>query len=76
MTTQSLTVVVLSTDLDNFNEFRDALSADGRAKLLSGGNDVEQVFEQVSRFKPSAAIISLGADADQPHRLKFKPLTR
>jgi pilus assembly protein CpaE len=69
MTTQSLTVVVLSTDLDNFNEFRNALSADGRAKLLSGGNDVEQVFEQVSRFKPSAAIISLGADAIQAIKL-------
>jgi len=69
MTTQSLSVVVLSTDLDNFNEIRDALSADGRAKLLSGGNDVEQLYEQVVSFKPSAAIVSLGAGADQAIKL-------
>ncbi len=69
MTTQSLTFVVLSTDLDNFNEIRAALSADGRAKLLSGGNDTEQLYDQVSRFKPSAAIISLGADSDSAIKL-------
>lgn len=69
MTTQSLTFVVLSTDLDNFNEIRAALSADGRAKLLSGGNDTEQLYDQVARFKPSAAIINLGADADQAIKL-------
>ena len=69
MTTQSLTFVVLSTDLDNFNEIRAALSQDGRAKLLSGGNDTEQLYDQVTRFKPSAAIISLGADSDQAIKL-------
>ncbi len=63
MTTQPISIVVLSTDLDNFNEIRAALSSDERAKLLSGGNDVEQLYDQVVRFKPSAAIISLGADA-------------
>jgi len=69
MTTQSLTVVVLSTDLDNFNEIHAALSADGRAQLLSGGNDVDQVYEEVVRHNPSAAIISLGAGADQAIKL-------
>ena len=69
MTTQSLSIVVLSTDLDNFNEVRAALSSDGRAKLLSGGNDVEQLYEQVVRFKPSAAIINLGANVDQAIKL-------
>jgi pilus assembly protein CpaE len=69
MTKQSLTFVVLSTDLDNFNEIRAALSTDGRAKLLSGGNDVEQLYDQVVRFKPSAAIIGLGADSEQAIKL-------
>jgi pilus assembly protein CpaE len=65
MTTQSLTFVVLSTDLNNFNEIRAALAADNRTKLLSGGNDTEQVREEVVRLKPSAAIIALGPNADQ-----------
>ena len=69
MTTQSLSIVVLSTDLDNFNEIRAALSTDSRVKLLSGGNDVEQLREEVVRIKPSAAIISLGANADQAIKL-------
>ena len=69
MTTQSLSIVVLSTDLDNFNEIRDALATDGRAKLLSGGNDVEQLYDEVVRLKPSAAIISLGANSAQAIKL-------
>jgi pilus assembly protein CpaE len=69
MTSQSISVVVLSTDLNNFNEIRAALATDNRAKLLSGGNDVEQVQEEVVRLKPSAAIISLGAKSDQAIKL-------
>jgi pilus assembly protein CpaE len=69
MTTQSLSIVVLSADLDNFNEIRTALASDGRSKLLSGGNDVEQLHEEVVRLKPSAAIINLGANAEQAIRL-------
>ncbi len=69
MTTQSISVVVLSTDLDNFNEIRAALATDNRAKLLSGGNDAEQVQEEIVRLKPSAAIISLGANSDQAIKL-------
>src|SRR5512144_177126 len=65
MGTQLLSIVVLSTDLDNFNEIRAALAADSRVKLLSGGNDVEQLYKEVVRLKPSAAIISLGRDSDQ-----------
>ena len=61
--------MVLSTDLNNFNEIRAALATDNRVKLLSGGNDVEQVQEEVVRLKPSAAIISLGAKSDQAIKL-------
>ena len=69
MTTQSLTFVVLSTDLENFKEIRAALATDSRAKLLSGGNDIEQVQSEVAHLKPSAAIINLGCNSDQAIKL-------
>src|SRR6266850_3089081 len=63
--TQPLSVVVLSTGLDNFKEIRTALAADARIQLLAGGNDAEQLYEEIIRLKPSAAIIALGAGSDQ-----------
>lgn len=67
--TQPLTIVVLSTGLDNFKEIRSALSTDGRAQLLAGGNDTDQVYEEIMRLKPTAAIITLGANAEQAIKL-------
>ncbi len=69
MATQPITIVILSKDLDDFNDIRAALNTDSRAKLMSGGNDPEQVYEVVSQHKPSAAIISLSADGDQAIKL-------
>ncbi|MEP6819113.1 MAG: AAA family ATPase [bacterium] len=63
--TQPLTFVVLSTGLDNFKEIRAALAADGRAQLLAGGNDPEQLHEEIVRLKPAAAIIALNNNAEQ-----------
>ncbi|MBC8028934.1 MAG: AAA family ATPase [Pyrinomonadaceae bacterium] len=63
--TQPLTIVVLSSGLENFKEIRTALSADSRAQLLAGGNDAEQLHEEIVRLKPACAIISLGANSDQ-----------
>jgi pilus assembly protein CpaE len=63
--TQPLSVVVLSTGLDNFKEIRSALAADPRVQLLAGGNDAEQLYEEIIRLKPSAAIIALGSGSDQ-----------
>ena len=63
--TQPITVVVLSTGLDNFKEIRASLSADDRVQLLAGGNDVEQLHQEIIRLKPMAAIISLGANSEQ-----------
>ncbi len=62
---QPLTTVVLSTGLDNFKEIRTALSADKRVQLLAGGNDAEQLHEEIVRLKPMAAIISLGPESEQ-----------
>lgn len=69
MATQLITVVILSKDLDDFNNIRAALNTDSRARLISGGNDAEQVYEVVTEHKPSAAIISLSADGDQAIKL-------
>jgi pilus assembly protein CpaE len=62
--TQPLTFVVLSSGLDSFKEIRAALAADGRAQLLAGGNDAEQVHGEIVRLKPAAAIIALGSNPD------------
>lgn len=61
----SLTFVVLSTGLDNFKAIRSALGAEGRTRVLAGGDDTDQVYEEILRLKPNAAIITLGANAEQ-----------
>lgn len=58
--TQPLTFVILTTGLDNFKELRAALSTGERTKLLAGGDDAEQLFEEIQRLHPSAAIVVLG----------------
>jgi pilus assembly protein CpaE len=61
---QPLSIVVLSTGLDNFKEMRTALTADSRIQLLAGGNDADQLYEEIIRLKPMAAIITLGGNSD------------
>jgi pilus assembly protein CpaE len=63
--TEPLTFVILSTGLDNFKEIRGALASDGRARLLAGGDDAEQLYAEIVRLRPSAAIITLGASSGQ-----------
>ncbi|OLE53128.1 MAG: hypothetical protein AUG51_14625 [Acidobacteria bacterium 13_1_20CM_3_53_8] len=67
--TQPLTLVVLSAGLESFREIRAALAEDGRGRLLAGGDDAEQVYEQLLHLKPSAAIITLGANAEPTLKL-------
>jgi pilus assembly protein CpaE len=67
--TQPLTIVVLSTGLDNFKEIRTALTTDSRVQLLAGGNDAEQLHDEIVRLKPAAAIITLSANSDQAIKL-------
>ena len=63
---EPISVVVLSTGLENFKDIRKALTAEPRVKLLAGGNDTEQLYEEIVRLRPAAAIIALhGANADQ-----------
>lgn len=63
---QPLTFVILSTSLDTFKEIRAALTTDARARLLAGGDDIEQVYPQILNLRPSAVIITMGsANAEQ-----------
>jgi pilus assembly protein CpaE len=62
---QPLSFVVLSIGLDSFKEIRTALGTCDRARLLAGGTDAEQVYGEIQRLKPSAAIIAIGSNAEQ-----------
>lgn len=62
--TQQLTFVILSTGLDTFKELRDTLASETRTRLLAGGDDAEQVYAEIVRLRPSAAIITLGGSPE------------
>src|SRR5688500_11231722 len=66
--TEPISVVVLSTGLENFKDIRRALTAESRVQLLAGGNDADQLYEEIVRLKPAAAIIALGPNADNAVR--------
>ncbi|MFN2452769.1 MAG: CpaE family protein [Pyrinomonadaceae bacterium] len=68
--TQTLSFIVLSTGLDNFKEIRAALALDTRARLLAGGDDTEQLYAEITRLRPSAAIVTLSA-ANSEQALKM-----
>ena len=67
--TEPISVVVLSTGLENFKDIRKALTVESRVQLLAGGNDADQLYEEIVRLKPAAAIIALGPNAD--HAVRF-----
>jgi pilus assembly protein CpaE len=67
--TQPISLVVLSYSLDNFKEIRAALSTDSRARLLAGGTDAEQLYEEVVHLKPAAAIIVFGTNPEPALKL-------
>lgn len=62
--TQKLSFVILSSGLENFKELRAALAMQEGARVLVGGDEAEQVFPEIERLAPSAAIIALGAEPE------------
>ena len=62
--TQTLDLVILSTGLDSLRELRDALTADGRTRLLAGGDDIEQLHDEIKRLRPHVALVTLGAQTE------------
>jgi pilus assembly protein CpaE len=73
--TKTIPMVVLSAGLESFKEIRQALSADDRTRLLAGGNDAEQLYDEIVRLKPAAALITLDSNPDQGIEM-IKRLTR
>jgi pilus assembly protein CpaE len=64
-----LSFVILSTGLETLKELRGALASNERTRLLAGGDDAEQLFPEIVRLRPNAAVITLGAETGQT--LKF-----
>ncbi|HEX8355213.1 MAG TPA: AAA family ATPase [Pyrinomonadaceae bacterium] len=62
--TNKLTFVILSSGLENFKELRAALATQEGARVLVGGDDPEQVFPEIERLSPSAAVVVLGAEPE------------
>src|ERR1044071_5095131 len=67
--TQQLTFAILSTGLECFKELRGALAGQEGARLLVGGDDPEQIFQEIVSLSPNAAVISLGASPEAELRL-------
>lgn len=67
--TQPLTFVILSTGLEAFKEIRGALAAEGRGRLLAGGDDAEQVYAEIVNLRPNAAIIMMGLNPEPALKL-------
>lgn len=63
--TKTISIVVLSTGIENFKEIRQALSADDRTRLLAGGNDADQLYDEIVRLKPAVALITLDSNPEQ-----------
>jgi pilus assembly protein CpaE len=59
-----LSFVILSTGLETLKELRGALASNERTRLLAGGDDAEQLFPEILRLRPNAAIITLGAETE------------
>ncbi|MFL6332893.1 MAG: CpaE family protein [Pyrinomonadaceae bacterium] len=62
--TNKLTFAILSNGLENFKELRAALATQEGARVLVGGDDPEQVFPEIQRLAPSAAVVALGAEPE------------
>jgi pilus assembly protein CpaE len=67
--TQPLSIIVLGSDLNTFKEVRTALTSDTRVQLLAGGDDAEQLYGEIVRLKPAAAIITIGANPEPAIKL-------
>ena len=62
---QSLTFVIFATGQETAQNLRVALSSDRRARVLAVSDDIEQVYADVVRWRPSAVIVTLGATPGQ-----------
>lgn len=61
---QSLTFVILGQEPNALRELSGALSDHERVQLLTASNQNAQIYAEVLRLRPTAAIITLGADPE------------
>src|SRR6266540_4661415 len=59
---QPLTFITLSRNGESSDDLRDALAGSGRAHLLADCHNLEQMLADVTRLRPSAAVISVGPE--------------
>ena len=62
---QHLSFIIVSNDAGSYKELRDALTADGRPRLLSAGVGANLAEESVARLSPAAVIIELDSEPGQ-----------
>lgn len=62
---QSLTFVIFGQETDTLKELSGALSAHERVRLVAESNLAAQIYAEVVRLRPTAAIIALGADPEE-----------
>ena len=62
---QSLTFVIFGQEPNALKELGGALAAHERVRLLAESNQTAQIYAEIVRLRPTAAIITLGADLEQ-----------
>lgn len=63
--TQSLTFAIFGKEPHALKELGGALAANDRVRLVAGGNQAKQVYAEIVRLRPTAAIIVLGAEPEE-----------
>jgi pilus assembly protein CpaE len=69
-----LTFITLSKNGESSDELRDALAGSGRTHLLADCHSLEQMLADVTRLRPSAAIITVGSDNSEKEFALIKQL--
>lgn len=61
---QPLTFVILTAGAETAQELRGALNSDRRARVIAISDRAEQVYAEVVRSRPSAVIVTIGAQPE------------
>lgn len=69
-----LTFITLSQNGESSDELRDALAGSGRTHLLADCHSLEQMIADVTRLRPSAAIITVGPEHSEKEFALIKQL--
>ena len=71
---QPLTFITLNRNGESSTKLREALVGSGRAHVLANCGSTEQMFAEVVRLRPSAAIITVGPDNSEKEFALIKQL--